>query len=105
MHMISHVHTHAFMYIHVHSYTDMQSLQRVDMVRGGSRPRNNTISGPAYATVGPKFHHVAAKNFGSTGNLDSHQGISRRRSLGQVHVHVHTTGVCIKVCTCVCTCM
>lgn len=66
----------------------VQSLQRVDMVAGG-RQRNNTISGPAYASVGPSFmsgiHHVAAKNFGSTGNLDNgHSRVSRRRSLGVV---------------------
>lgn len=66
----------------------VQSLQRVDVVTGG-RQRNNTISGPAYASVGPSFmtgiHHVAAKNFGSTGNLDSRHGrVTRRRSLGVV---------------------
>ena len=55
------------------------------MVNDG-RQRNNTISGPAYATVGPSFiHHVAAKNFGSTGNLDmKQQQLSRRSSLGPV---------------------
>lgn len=73
-------------------YYPMQSLQRVDVVTGG-RHRNNTISGPAYASVGPSFmsgiHHVAAKNFGSTGNLDSrHNRVTRRRSLGVVCVHV-----------------
>ena len=87
-------HTCCNMYsCHVLYYTlycvpHVQSLQRVDMVTGG-RQRNNTISGPAYASVGPSFmtgiHHVAAKNFGSTGNLDSRHGrVTRRRSLGVV---------------------
>ncbi|CAI8026795.1 Cyclin-dependent kinase 14 [Geodia barretti] len=58
------------------------SLQQVDMVTS-SRQRTSTISGPAYASVGPSFmHHVAVKNFGSTGNLVSRPPLGRRSSLG-----------------------
>jgi cyclin-dependent kinase 14 len=58
------------------------SLQQVDMVTD-SRQRTSTISGPAYASVGPSFmHHVAVKNFGSTGNLVSRPPLGRRSSLG-----------------------
>ena len=65
-------------------HMSLQSLQQVDMVTS-SRQRTSTISGPAYASVGPSFmHHVAVKNFGSTGNLVSRPPLGRRSSLGPV---------------------
>ena len=69
----------------------LQSLQQVDLVTGG-RQRTSTISGPAYASVGPSFmHHVAAKNFGSTGNLVTRHALGRRSSLGPVCGHALLT--------------
>ena len=76
------VHTVAI-FLHM-SLSTVQSLQQVDMVTD-SRERTSTISGPAYASVGPSFmHHVAVKNFGSTGNLVSRPPLGRRSSLGPV---------------------
>ena len=70
----------------VHTVYHTQSLQRVDMVNG-NRLRTNTISSPAYASVGPSFmSSMADKDFGSTGALDTKH--RRRTSLGQVHENI-----------------
>ena len=66
----------------------------------GVRQRNDTISGPAYATVGPSFmHYVVGKNFGSTGNLETKQ-VSRRSSLGPVLIYIYLAVYC-RECGCV----